>query len=132
MSGENVEIVRRSIEAWNGCDLTTWTASLHPDAEIDSSRSLAPFKGVYRGREGIETFWDVFWSTFDDVQIEAHEFTEVGPEVVVPNTARMRGREGIEVTARTALVFRVEDGQIARLRLFQAHAEALEAEGLRE
>ena len=127
MPRENVEIVRRSIDAWNGCDLTAWTASLHADAEIDWSRSLAPFKGVYRGREGIETFWDVFWSTFDDVQIEAHGFTEVGPEVVVPNTARMRGREGIEVTARTALVFRVENGQIARLRLFQAQAEALEA-----
>jgi ketosteroid isomerase-like protein len=132
MSRENLEIVRRSIDAWNACDLTTWTASLHPDAEIDWSRSLAPFKGVYRGRDGIETFWDVFWSTFDDVQVEAHGFTVVGSEVVVPNTVHMRGREGIEVTARTALVFWVENGQIARLRLFQAQAEALKALGLRE
>jgi hypothetical protein len=39
MSRENVEIVRHSIEAWNGRDLATWTASLHPDVEIDWSRS---------------------------------------------------------------------------------------------
>jgi len=69
MSQENIEIVRRSIEAWNGRGLTTWTASLHPDAEIDWSRSRAPFKGVYRGRGGAETFWDVFWSTFEDVEL---------------------------------------------------------------
>ena len=64
--------------------------------------------------------------------MEAHGFTEVGSEVVVPNTAQMRGREGIEVIARTALVFCVENGQITRLRLFQEQAEALEAVGLRE
>ena len=76
--------------------------------------------------------FDVFWSTFEDVQIETHGFTEVGSEVVVPNTAHMRGRDGIEVIGRNALVFRVENGQITRLRLFQEQAEALEAAGLSE
>jgi ketosteroid isomerase-like protein len=132
MSHENVEIVRRSIEAWNGHGLTTWTASLHSNAEIDWSRSRAPFKGVYRGRDGAETFWDVFWSTFEDVQVETHGFTVVGSEVVVPNTVHMRGREGIEVITRTALVFSVENGQITRLRMFHEQAEALEAVGLSE
>jgi SnoaL-like domain len=66
-------------------------------AEIDWSRSRAPFKDVYRGRDGIETFWDVFWSTFEDVQVETHGFTKAGSEVVVPITVHMRGREGIEV-----------------------------------
>ena len=58
--------------------------------------------------------------------------TEVGSEVVVPNTAHMRGRQGIEVTARSTQVFTVENGRITRLRLFQERAEALEAAGLRE
>jgi ketosteroid isomerase-like protein len=132
MSQQNVEIVRHSIDAWNGRDLTTWTASLQPDAEIDWSRSRAPFKGVYRGRDGIETFWDVFWSTFEDVQVETHGFTEVGSEVLVPLTVHMRGREGIEVISRNALTFWVENGQIIRLRMFQEEAEALEAVGLGE
>ena len=57
---------------------------------------------------------------------------EAGSEVVFSNTAHMRGREGIEVSARSVLVFNVENGQIARLRLFQDRAEALEAVGLRE
>jgi ketosteroid isomerase-like protein len=130
MSQENVEIVRRSIEAWNGRDLARWFATFHPDAELDWSRSRAPFKGVYRGRDGIETFWEVFWSTFSDVQIEIHSLTQAGSEVVVSNTAHMQGREGIEVVARSALVNTVENGQITCLRLFQEEAEALEAVGL--
>jgi ketosteroid isomerase-like protein len=132
MSQENAEIVRRWIDAWNRRGLTMWAASLHPNAEIDWSRSRAPFQGVYRGRDGAESFWEVFWSTFTDVQVETHGFTEVGSEVVVPNTARMRGRDGIEVITRSAFVFSVEHGQITRFRLFQAQADALEAVGLSE
>jgi hypothetical protein len=44
----------------------------------------------------------------------------------------MQGREGIEVSARTALVYTVEAGQITCLRLFDEHDEALEAVGLSE
>jgi ketosteroid isomerase-like protein len=44
----------------------------------------------------------------------------------------MRGREGIEVTARSTFVWTVDNGQITRLRLFQERAEALEAVGLQE
>jgi ketosteroid isomerase-like protein len=50
---------------------------------------------------------------------------------VVPNTAYRRGREGIEVIARSTFVFTVENGQITRLRMFQERAEALQAVGLR-
>jgi ketosteroid isomerase-like protein len=131
MSQENVEIVQRSIEAWNRRDLTAMLALFRSDAEFDWSRSRAPFKGVYRGHDRIETFWNVFWSTFKDVQLETHTFAEVGSEVMVLNTAHMRGRDGIEVVARSALVYTVENGQITRLRLFQGQGEA-EAELLSE
>jgi ketosteroid isomerase-like protein len=132
MPRENVEVVRRSIEAWNRRDLGAFFALFHRDAELDWSRSRAPFKGVYCGREEQETFWDLFWGTFADVQIEVHDLTEAGSEVVVSNTAHMRGRDGIEVVARSALVSTLENGQITRLRLFQERAEAIDAVGVRE
>jgi ketosteroid isomerase-like protein len=132
MSQENVEIVRRQLEAWNRRDLTTWLATFRSDAEIDWSRARAPFKGVYRGHGELEAFWDEFWSTFEEVQLETYGVTEVGSEVVVPNTAHLRGRQGIEVVARSTFVFTVEHGLITRLRLFQERAEALEAAGLSE
>jgi ketosteroid isomerase-like protein len=129
MSEEMVETVRRHNEAWNRRDLTTWLAAFSSGAEIDWSRSRGPLKGVYRGPVELEVFWDAFWSTFKDVQVEMHGFTEVGSEVVAPNTAHVRGREGIEVVARSTFVFTVENAQITRLRLFQERAEALQAAG---
>jgi ketosteroid isomerase-like protein len=132
MSQENVEVVRRNIEAWNRRDLTAWLGSYSPDAEIDWSRARGPSKGVYRGRGKQEAFWDAYWSKFEDVQLQPSDFTEAGSEVVISNTAHIRGRDGTEETSRAAFVFTVENGQIARHRMFQERAEALEAVGLRE
>jgi len=132
MSEENVEIVRRHNKAWNQRDLTTVLALWRSDAEIDWSRSRGPLKGVYRGHGGLKTFWGEFWSTFEVVEVELHDFRQTGPYVLASNTARMRGREGVEVAARSTSVYTVENGQITRLRMFQERAEALEAAGLSE
>jgi ketosteroid isomerase-like protein len=132
MSQENVEVVRRHTEAWNGRDLITLLTLWRSDAEIDWSRSRGPLKGVYCGHRELETFWNEFWSTFEEVQVETHGFTEAGSEVVTSNTAHMLGRDGIEVIARSNFVYTVENGQITRLRMFQERAEALEAAGLSE
>ena len=48
------------------------------------------------------------------------------------NTAHMRGREGVEVAARSTSVYTIENGLISRLQMFQERAEALEAVGLSE
>jgi ketosteroid isomerase-like protein len=132
MSKENVEVVQRNVDAWNRCDLTAWLASFRSDAEIDWSRSRGPLKGVYRGHGEHEAFWGAFWSTFEDVQLETHDIMDAASEVVFVNTAHVRGRDGIEVVARSTQVFTVENGQITRLRLYQERAEALEAIGLSE
>jgi len=46
--------------------------------------------------------------------------------------AHQRGRDGIEVTASSALVFTVREHRIARICLYQETAEALKAVGLEE
>jgi hypothetical protein len=94
MSQENVEVVQRHVEAWNRRDLGAYLASFASDAEIDWSRSRAPHKGVYRGHGEIETFWALFWSTFEEGHLEAHGFTEAGAEIVLSNTAHFRGATG--------------------------------------
>ena len=132
MSEENVELVRRGIEAFNRRDLRASLALWSDDAEVDWSRSNGPLKGVYRGHRGLESFWHEFWSTFESVEIEAHGFRQTDSQVVVPNTAYMRGRDGIEVVAKSAFVFTLEHGLTTRLQMFQEQAEALEAARLSE
>jgi ketosteroid isomerase-like protein len=132
MSQENVELVCRAIEAWNQRDVTTLSALWRSDGEIDWSHARGPLKGVYRGRGGREDFWDEFWSTFEASEVELSNFRQRGPYVVASNTAHMRGRDGVEVTARSTVVYTIENGLITRLRMFQERAEALEAAGLSE
>jgi hypothetical protein len=52
--------------------------------------------------------------------------------VVTPLVGRYRGRDGIEVTARFTCLWSIRDGAVARVTLYQARDEALEAAGLRE
>ena len=129
MSQENVEIVRRGFDAWNRRDLTTWLALFRGDAEIDWTRSRGPLKGIYRGQVEWENFWREFFSTFEDVHIEIDDLKAVGSDVVAPNVTRARGREGIEVIARSAFVFTVKDAQIISIRLYQDRAAAFGAAG---
>ena len=127
MSQENVEVVRQAIDAGNRRDLARLRALWGPDAVVDWSRSNGPLKGVYRGREEFERLQTEFWSAFDSVETEAHGFEEVGSHVVVPNTAHMRGRGGVEVTASSTFVFTVENGQITHLQMFNDRDEAFES-----
>jgi ketosteroid isomerase-like protein len=132
MSQENVDVAQRNQDAWNRRDLTTWLATFRSDAEIDWSRARGLFRGVYRGPQEHCAFWDVFWATFDDVQVETYGIVGAGTKVVVSNTAHIRGRQGIEVTAKSTFVYTIENGQITYFRLFQERTEALEAAGLSE
>jgi ketosteroid isomerase-like protein len=130
MSQENVEIVRRVIDAQNRDDLAESLRLYFPEAEIDWSRSKGPLRGVYRGHVGIKTFQNEFWTAFEDIRLDAHDFMASGSEVVVPNTAHLRGRDGIEVVARATFVYTVENRRITRVRMFQERAEALKAVGI--
>ncbi len=55
---------------------------------------------------------------------------EVRDAVVVPNVAHQRGRDGIEVSARSTLVFTFAGEKIARICLYQQTDQALAAVGL--
>ena len=131
MSEENVEVVRGSIAAYNRRDFEAMRAVTHPDVELDWSASRGLGARVYQGQGQVFRFYRDFLGTFQEVVIEPERFIESGDSVVVPNSAQLRGRDGIETVARSAFVFEVRGGLIARIRLYQETREALEAVGLR-
>jgi ketosteroid isomerase-like protein len=132
MSQENVEIVRAALDAYARRDFGGMRALNHPDMELDWSASRGLLAGVYRGLDEVFGFYRDYFATFEEVVIEPERFIESGDSVIVPNTAQVRGRDGIETGARSALVFEVRDGLIARICLYQETREALEAAGLPE
>ncbi len=132
MSKENVEIVRRSLNAYDRRDFEALRELNDPDVEVDWSASRGLEAGVYRGLEEVLRFHQSFFEMFEQGEIEPERFIETGDVVVVPNTAHLRGRDGIETIARSTLVFELRNGLITRIRLFQETQEALEAVGLEE
>ncbi len=132
MSEQNIDLVRRSIEAYNKSDFDALELINDPDVELDWSASRGLQAGVYRGWEEVRGFYDNYLGTFENVKLEPERFIEAGNSVVVPNSAQVRGRDGIETTAHSALVFEVRGGRIARICLYQETGEALAAAGVRE
>jgi ketosteroid isomerase-like protein len=132
MSQETVDLVRRAIGAYNRRDLEAIRALNDPEMHLDWSASRGLEAGNYHGREATIGFYRNFFETFERVVIEPERFIESGDSVVVPNTARLQGRDGVETVARSALLFEIRSGRIVRVRLYQETREALEALGLPE
>ncbi len=132
MSQENVEIVRRVIEAWNRRDLDGALQDLHPDAELDWSESPGVQSGVYRGIGEIRRFWEEWLNLFEEINVRSEAFIDAGEHVVVPNRTYVRGRGGVEVDAGSTQVWTLRDGKIVCHRLYQEKEAALEAVRLKE
>jgi ketosteroid isomerase-like protein len=130
VSQENVEIVRRSLDAYSRRDIEALRTLNHPGLELDWSASQSPLAGVYRGLEEALRFYAEYYDVFEATVIEPDRFVETGDLVVVPNVAHQRGRDGIETTARSTLVFAVHNRQITRICLYQDEDHAFKAAGL--
>jgi ketosteroid isomerase-like protein len=131
MSEENVGIVRAAIDALNEGDWESALKDAATDFKLDMSRSVSPLRGVYE-RDQVLQFLDEFSGNWKSFRIEPQEFIETGDQVVVPWTAHLVGRDGIEVEARVTWTWTIRDGATERLCMYQERAEALEAAGLSE
>jgi ketosteroid isomerase-like protein len=127
MSQENVEIVQRSLEAYSRRDLKALRAISDPEVELDWSASRGALAGVYQGIDEVLRFYVEWYEIFEMTIIEPERFIQIADSVVVPNVARMRGRDGIEVSARSTLVTELRNHKITRTCLYQGTDEALKA-----
>ncbi len=127
-----MELVRQSLDAYGRRDIEALRALNHPDMELDWSASRGWQAGVYRGFDAALRFYAEYFAVFHEIVFEPDCFIDAGESVVVPNVARQRGRDNIEVLARSTLVFTVRSRKVSRICLYQEKAQALKAVGLEE
>ncbi len=128
MTEQNIEVVRRSYEAFNSRDLSSITDVMHPDFEVDLSNSMGFDRGNYIGERGLERFFRSYWDAFDSITIDLEEVHGSGDAIVVVIRARGRGiGSGAEVDARGPHLWRFRDGRVAALALFEHLDDALKA-----
>src|SRR5262245_2344009 len=129
MSQENVEVVRRAIEAFNRREIQLdW---LDPGVEwIEDPRF--PGAETLHGPAGVERSLRKWWDAWE-VQARPQDCTCVGDQVVVVGHGHFRGGgSDVPVTAEFAGVYDLRDGKIVRFEVLPSRAEALKAVGLSE
>lgn len=134
MASEQLEAIRDGTNAYNRRDLDSFLEGWAPEAVLDWSNSYGFEAGVYRGHAEIRAFITRFREAFEEVRIELiGDPVELKDELwLAENVTYLRGRDGIEVQARSAWLITFGDGEQTSLKLFQTKADALEAAGLSE
>ncbi len=130
MAQENVEIVRRSFEAFARGDLDTAFAAHAPSTEWRTAAD-EPDQQTYRGIDGLKSLvsslTEAWEGRFDDA-MEFEEFIDRGEWVVVPWSAQLRGRgSGIPMEVTETYAVRVQAGRIVRVEEYRSKEQALEA-----
>lgn len=125
MSRESVEIVRRIFAGWVVGDFSEGDA-FDPDVEFDMVDW--PEAGRSRGRAEMWATWQGALGAWEDFRAEPREFIEIGEQVVVLVHVRARGKgSGIDVSADTGTLWRIDGGRIVHLSLYWDSAKAFEA-----
>ena len=130
MSQENVEIVRRAIEAFNRREM--WLEYLDHEVEwIEDPRY--PDAQTYRGRDGVERSIAKWWETWASVALRVEGIMDADDRVVFWGVTEARGHDSdVRVSAPFGGVWKLRGGMVVRVQVLGGREEALEAAGLRE
>jgi ketosteroid isomerase-like protein len=133
MSLENVELVRRGLEAFNSGDIDRILSFTGPDLEIEVPPGLSAEPDTYRGHAGVRRYFQSFDEAMDEVHFQAERFWDAAEAVVVDVRVTARGKQtAILVEQRAAQLWTIRGGSVIRIRAYASLSEALETIGLAE
>jgi ketosteroid isomerase-like protein len=129
MSQENVEIVRRSIEAFQH-DEEAWLSMADPAIVWHPIEEGHIPSGGHESAIGVRRRWLEGW---EGHQIDVEETEDGADSVVACVHLTGRGkRSGVEVDLRVYIHYKLRDGKIVYVYEYADRGEALEAAGLQE
>jgi ketosteroid isomerase-like protein len=142
MSQENVELVRRLLEMFARREHEAVFAFYDTEIEWDTTNlgegawsGFADLAGIYRGHDGVRTYWRRWLEAWTDLEFEVHDVLDAGDDVVglIRNQRQWGRNSGIATDMPPyGLVFTIRNGKVVRWRSFPNERSALEAAGLRE
>jgi ketosteroid isomerase-like protein len=136
MSQENVEIVRRMVDAWNRRDEEELLALGDPEAEwVNSPTAVEP--GTRRGSDELMAVFRTQWEFLLDGRIEIDRIYDRGEEIVALGRLSRRMPEGdARIEDRWLGSWRIREGRVVRTEVLGFGSTevqgALEAVGLSE
>jgi ketosteroid isomerase-like protein len=129
VASDNLEIIKRGLEAFNAEGVDGLLPYIDPEFEATTPPNLASEPDTYRGHDGIRRWFDSFYEVMDDIRWEMHGVErQVGEKVVVQFTLRARGKTtGLDFGQDAVMVWTLRDGRAIRVELFETVDEALAA-----
>jgi ketosteroid isomerase-like protein len=136
MSQENVEVVRRGLEALNRDDSEELVALSDDDLEIAPATEIGVEGRAhgYRGKDAWANYFAHAHEIWDEWRIEDAEFFQADDDWVVAVfrvVARGAG-SGAEVEHSRGIAYKLRGGKILRVHGYPDPRDALEAVGLQE
>jgi ketosteroid isomerase-like protein len=131
VSQENVEIVRRFIDAWSAHDRDEMLGYLHPDAVFHSAITNVVGE-TFEGRDQIVAVFDRWEDEWSEIYWEVDEYIDVDDSRVVTlhrviATGRM---SGIQTIRELGGVLELRDGLVVKQWIYLDRDEALAAAGV--
>lgn len=119
MSQENVEVVRRSYDAFNRGDYAAVLEALDPSIVWEEpDLSGVAFSGEHHGRERVlKKVFEPVRREVDDFEVVPEEFIDAGDRVVVLGRYRGHGTDtGVTLDAAFAHVWTMRHGKVIQYR----------------
>ena len=133
MSEENVEIIRKAVEAFNADGPEVAGQRFFADEIEFHDPPDSPSPRVARGRDAVREQFNAFNETWEKHTTELREIRAVGPDrVLLVSIEHFTGRDGIELQAPSASVFTLRGGKVIRWETFWDAERAREASGISE
>jgi ketosteroid isomerase-like protein len=135
MSQENVDYVRRALEAFNRRDIEGLVEMLDPEVDWQVPTEV-PGASTYHGHDGVRRAVAEMLDTFAGLQADPERFIDAGDRVVVLYYWRGSGSaSGVPVDAldvQVAVVTAFRNGKAVRVQFYVSWEQALKAAGLSE
>ena|ERR1700682_5921240 len=113
MAEENVEVVRRGIEAFNLGDVNAILALA--DSEVEWRPAFGAATGgatAYHGHAGIREYWRGTQEIFDHFHFDAEQFIDDGISILVIGRGSGRAKgSGIQIDQPFAMLWKVRGGK---------------------
>jgi uncharacterized protein len=114
MSQDNIEVIRRSIEAFNSGDVEEMIGLADPELEWLPAFGAATDGGTaYHGHDGFREYWRGTQEIWDHFRFEPEQVVGEGDSIVVIGRGSGRAKgSGIEIDQPFAMFLRVAGGKL--------------------
>lgn len=130
--GENLEVVRELIHAFNRGDPARCFDLIDPEVEWEDPHGI-PGGGVHHGHDGVQTWFARWLGAWEDFRVMTEELIDAGDHVIAVERLSGRGKSsGVAVEQTWVASYTIRDRRIVRRADYPGKTEALDAVGLQE